>query len=179
MAICHNKNTAAFKALYSEFGSNQTVNSVINRWQKSNNSVEIPSVIAAKEIVKEEQRVLKKDKNTFGKAILGNLSKLGLVKQFNNKYFITNANPITQEFDSERLERNLDRVQKYLQFKNIPIVSAILRRSSESYEIQIDSSQFTSQDLLQESRDNDGVHTLDVIDHLARMFPNIDINLLG
>ena len=178
MAVsCFNINSKEYQALATAYPERLQRDSIINKWQTLNKSEEFPTVQEAKLFVKNQKTAFSLKKRKFGEAVLANLSRLKLISKFKGAYYVNNSNRVTREYDAPTLAKNLAAVQRYLSFKNIPQAAVEIVRTKNSYMIDIDHTLFTKRDIIEESRDNNGTHTADVIQHLGNMFPQVDIRV--
>ena len=179
MARCHNRSSREYKALNAKYNSITTVDGIINKWQQTNKSEKIPDIKEAEAIIKQYKTYFNLQKKEFGNAVLDNLVRQGLVSKWKNNYWVKNSDRLVRKYDEAVLQDNLKKIQRYLSFKNIPLESLKVRRTPKSYILEIQTDLFTKKDILQESRDNDGAHVVDVIQHLGKMFPTVSIDIVS
>lgn len=174
---CYNRNTPEYQALMLEYDSNVAVDSIINKWQTTHKTEDFPTLADANVMLKTMKTAFSLKKRKFAESVLANLSRKNLISRWNDGYYVNNSNGITREYDAPTLAKNLRRVKDYLEFKNIPLDAVDIERTKKAYRISIDQNIFTKKDILEETRENDGTHVADVVQHLGRMFPQLDIEV--
>ena len=82
MAVCYNRNTAEYKALQDKFNSPIIVDSIIDKWQKSNRSELIPTISQVDIFMGQRKAMLSLKKREYSEAILKNLSNKKLISKW-------------------------------------------------------------------------------------------------
>lgn len=179
MATCPNKNTAEYKALQAVYKTELKTNDVINSWQRVNNTDVIPTTVEASRYVKNQKTVYALKQKAFGESLLNNLRREKIIHQYQGTYFINNSNQQTREYDEVFLQKNYDKLQRYLEINNIPLDSISLTRTPKTYKVSVNNDIFTTQDILTKSRSWDTNRSRAVVTHLMRMFPQIKVKMLS
>ena len=175
MAKCFNKNTTEYKALKKVYGSNLTVDSIIDRFQRSAKTDEIPSAEEASDLINDTQVLYSLDKNKFGDALLNNLSRNGIITNNEGAFFVVHGNKETRAHDPVVLEHNLNRLTKYLLHNNISADTINLQRvrSKKTYRVTVNNNMFTTQDIIEERNNKDKTYIYELVRHLLKLFPNV------
>ena len=176
---CYVRNTPEYQTLLGEYKSNTAVDSLINKWQNIYKTDDFPTISDVEVMKKKMKAAFSLKKRDFAESVLANLSRKKWISKWKNNYYVNNSNGITKEYDAVALAKNLEHVKRYLSFKNIPLDSVDIQKTKKSYRISIDSKIFTKQDVIEESRQNDGKHTADIVEHLGKMFPQLDVQILS
>lgn len=181
MSKCFNKNLPEYQALKEEFKSDIVVDSVINNWQSFKKSEDYPTVAEAKTYVKDADVAFSLKTKDFADAVLSNLSRKNLISWSNKyeTYFVNNTIGDEITGNKESLEGNIKSIVRYLEFNNIPKEALSLTKTPKSFTISIKDSVFTPRDILPKTRTNTGTHTNQVLRHLKRMFPQINIAVVN
>lgn len=170
MARCYNKNLPEYKALEKEFATTMMVDGIINRWQASTKSDDYPTVAQAKKIVSELDVVANTSKQAFGELILSNLEQRGLTawSRTNRGYLVAGADK----------EASIKSIYRFLEFSNIPADVISLSATQGTFQVEVNDGNITPR-MMEESRRNpEGTHTLDVLGHLSRSFPQLEIQIM-
>lgn len=177
MAKCFNKNLPEYQALKQEFKDDIIVDSIISKWQSFAKSENYPTIAEAKAYVRDAEVAFSLKTKDFADAVLTNLSRKGLISWSNKyeTYFVNNTRGEETVGNQQSLDANLKAVYRYLEFNNIPKEVVSLEKTPRSYAISIQESVFTPRDILPSSRTATGTHTNQVLRHLKRMFPQINI----
>lgn len=179
MATCPNKNAAEYKALQAVYKTELKTNDVINSWQRVNNTDAIPTTVEANRYVKNQKTVYALKQKAFGESLLNNLRREKIIHQYQGTYFINNSNQQTREYDEVSLQKNYDKLQRYLEINNIPLDSISLIRTPKTFKVAVKNDIFTPQDILTKSRSWDTNRSRAVVTHLMRMFPQIKVKMLS
>jgi hypothetical protein len=181
MAKCFNKNLPEYQALKEEFKSDIVVDSIINNWQSFKKSEDYPTVAEAKAYVKDADVAFSLKTKDFADAVLSNLSRKNLISWSNKyeTYFVNNTRGEEVIGNQESLEANVKSIIRYLEFNNIPKEALSLTKTPNSFTISIEDSVFTPRDILPKTKTNTGTHTNQVLRHLKRMFPQINIAVVN
>tara|TARA_R110002020_G_scaffold36503_5_gene109852 strand:- start:37139 stop:42688 length:5550 start_codon:yes stop_codon:yes gene_type:complete len=174
---CFNKSTPEYQALKSKYKSVTTVDSIINGWQLTTETDEIPTVSDVEVMMQIRRTAFGLKKREFAKSVLANLSRKKWISRLGNDYYVNKSSALTRSYDASVTAKNIKNIQEYLRFKNIPLDTVNIQRKAP-FRISIDPNLFTKSDILQESRENDGTHTADIIAHMARMFPQVNIEVV-
>lgn len=176
---CYNRNTPEYQVLLGEYDNKIAVDSLINKWQNIHDTEDFPTVSDVEVMKKKMKTAFSLKKREFAEAVLANLSRKNFISKWRDNYYVNNSSGVIREYDAPTLARNLEHVKRYLAFKNIPIDSVNIERTEKSYRISIDDNIFTKKDILQENRENDGKHTADIIEHLTKMFPQLNVQVMS
>ena len=175
---CPNKNTDSYRALKSEFKDDARTLSVISAWQNTTGSEDIPNLDEAIEFVKEKNAQYNLKQREFTDSIYGNLSRKGIITRFNNDYYIVQSDN-TRSFNPNIRKYNKDRLYGYFRANNIPLDSIEIQPTEKAQRVKINSKVFSSVDILPESRSFNTNHSREVVLHLMRLFPNINVKMLS
>ena len=182
MASCYNKSLPEYKALQQQFKNDLVVDSVIAKWQKANKTEAYPTVEEAKEFSNNADVLFALKKKDFAEALLLNLSRLKMIsksEKLGGYYYVNNTAENERFYNEETLKQNRKRVLKYLDINNIPRETVTLQRTDKSYRVIVNDGLLSATDILPKSRAAGTSHTLDVLNHLKQMFPQIGISVLS
>ena len=179
MARCPNKNTAEYKALQDVFQTEVRTNSVINTWQDINNSDAFPTPFQANEMMSDQKVAFALKQKSFALSLLDNLRREHIGHTFQGQFLINNSNPVTREYDSMFLDANVKKLYRYLRINNIPADTVTLQRTPKTYRLIVNEDLFTNKDVLEKSRSWDTNRSREVVMHLKRMFPQVNVEMLS
>ena len=182
MSKCYNVNLPEYKALREEFPNESAVNNVISRWQSLTKEDTFPTTEEALQMMEDSKVALSLKQKNFKEAVLTNLSRLKIASVSNElggDYFINNTAPNAREGSPEFLQYNYKRALRYLSQNNIPQGSVTLVRTPKSYRVVVNEDLFSLNDMLPENRKAYGTHTIKVLGHLQRMFPELKMNVVS
>ena len=179
MARCPNKNTAEYRALQNVYGTEIATNNIINQWQDLNDVDTFPTALEASEFVSNQKLLFSLKQKEFGDSLLNNLRRERIGHSFQDKFYINNSNPNTQQYDEFYLNSNLKRLQRYLSINNIPQSRVTIERTSQSYRVTVNEDLFTNKDIIESSRSWDSPRARAVVMHLKRMFPQVSVEMLS
>jgi len=179
MATCPNKNTAEYVALQEVYKTELKTNNIIFAWQKAKNTDVFPSVEQANTFLKNNKTAYALKQRSFGVSVIQNLRKQGLIHSYKGYYLINNSYDNSMVYDESALKYHYDRVIQYLDINNIPLESMDIERTSRSYKISTKDNVFTPKDIMPSSRAWDKPRSRNVVMHLQRMFPQVDIKMLS
>jgi len=179
MARCPNKNTAEYKALQGVYKTEIATNNVINQWQDLNNVDTFPTALEASEFVSNQKLLFSLKQRNFSDSLLNNLRRERIGHSFQNKFYINNSNPNTQQYDEFYLNSNLKRLKRYLSINNIPENRVTIERTTQSYRVTVNEDMFTTKDMIESSRAWDTPRARAVVMHLKRMFPQVNVEMLS
>ena len=184
MAVCYNRNTAEYKALQDKFNSPIIVDSIIDKWQKSNRSELIPTISQVDIFMGQRKAMLSLKKREYSEAILKNLSNKKLISKWNGEWYINTTDRTNRQYgkpESSRRIANLNRlkVERTLQFWNIPSDIVSIERTENTYRISINENMFTPRDIIAQDNNKDHTHVLDIIQHMNSMFPQLKIQVVS
>tara|TARA_B110000977_G_scaffold25928_1_gene32084 strand:+ start:19162 stop:24882 length:5721 start_codon:yes stop_codon:yes gene_type:complete len=182
MSKCYNVNLPEYKALREEFPNESAVNNVISRWQSLTKEDTFPTTEEALQMMEDSKVALSLKQKNFKEAVLTNLSRLKIASVSNElggDYFINNTAPNAREGSPEFLQYNYKRALRYLSQNNIPQGSVTLVRTPKSYRVVVNEDLFSLNDMLPENRKAYGTHTIKVLGHLQRMFPELRMNVVS
>jgi len=179
MATCYNVNDPAYIALKEFYGTDLKTSVVIDRWQRANNSDAFPSLVSAKEMTRQEEIRFNLKQKQFGEATLDNIRDKRIGSRIGGQFFINNSNPQTTAYQESFLENNLKRFYRYLEINNIPQDAFTVTRTPKSYRVDVNPGMFTATDIIEKSRSWDMPRSRQVVMHLKRLFPQINVKLLS
>ena len=174
---CYNRNTAQYKALQERYTSPMVVDSIIDRWQKSSNSDEIPTVIQTDTYLEQQKVAFDLKKRTYKESLLANLSRKNIISKYQGEYYVNNTNQETLQLDRRLLYSNRDKVVNLLDYWNVPSESVLITPTPKSFRVEIDENVFTKKDILPETTNKNSTHILSILQHLNQMFPDVTINV--
>ena len=178
MAKCPNRNTAEYKALYEEFGSNIVTDNLINAYQDLNNTDTIPSIQQAMDFVDDNQTALSVRKREFAESVISNLiSKKLVTKKYKGYNYVNATDGLSFVADKNILDKNIKKIRRYLEINNIPQDTVQILKTTRSAKIIVRDNLFSIQDILPQTRGD--LKTTDIIVHLERMFPQIDVEVMS
>lgn len=180
---CINRNTSEFQALKQEFKTDIKTENIIDTWQKLNKSQEFPTVAEALTMAKQQQTLFSLKTREFSDALLGNLSRLGYGSKYNNRFYINNSERTTWDsntwsYNESVLQKNLTLAKRYLRINNIPEEAVTFRRTDKAYEVIVQDNMFTPKDLIKAQENNKSTHSVQLVQHLANLFPQINIEVV-
>jgi len=183
MARCPNKNTAEYKALRSNFNNDVATINVINSWQDLNKSEMFPTVAEALEFDKSRKVFHSLKQREFSDAILGNLSRLKLGSKLGEKFYLNNSDrttwdPDTWVYNEKILEDNHTLAKRYLAINNISESAVEFKRTEKSYEVIVNDNMFSPSDIVKASENRTTPHSRQLIIHLQRLFPEVNIKIM-
>ena len=178
MARCPNKNTAEYKALQDVFQTEMRTNNVINDWQDLKNTDTFPTPFEANEMVQNEKVSFALKQKEFAYSLLDNLRRERIGHTYQGQFFINNSNPATREFDEMFLDANIKRLYRYLKINNLSAETISLNKTPMTYRLTVNEDMFTNKDMLESSRSWDTPRAREIVMHLKRMFPQINVKML-
>ncbi len=178
MARCPNKNTAEYKALLDVFQTEVRTNNVINNWQDLKNTDTIPTPFEANEMVTNDKVAYALKQKQFAYSLLDNLRRERIGHTYQGQFLINNSNPATREFDEMFLDANIKRLYRYLKVNNLSADTITLQKTPMTYRLMVNEDMLTNKDMLESSRSWDTPRAREVVMHLKRMFPQVDVKML-
>jgi hypothetical protein len=179
MARCPNKNTAEYKALQSVYKTELNTNNIITSWQDLNNTDVFPTIVQAGEFVNNQKIAFSLKKDAFAKSLLYNLNRERIGHILGENFLINNSTKEVKEYSSVVLESNVKRLYRYLRLNNIPAESVSLERTAKSYKLTVNENLLSATDILESSRSWDTPRAREVVMHLKRIFPQINVKMLS
>tara|TARA_R110002012_G_scaffold321957_1_gene552788 strand:+ start:7564 stop:13437 length:5874 start_codon:yes stop_codon:yes gene_type:complete len=178
---CPNKNTVQYKALLKVFKTDLITTNVIQSWQSATGSEAIPTVTEANKYASDKKVLHNLKQREFGLALLNNLRRERIIHSHQGAYYINNTEQDVETIrpSDELIESNIKRLERYLQVNNLPATSIKLDKTPKTFAVTVDSSLFSAKDMLEKSRSWDLPRTRKVVQHLMRMFPDVNIALLS
>lgn len=178
---CPNKNTVNYKALLEVYNTDLITTNVIQSWQNSTGSEAIPTVTEAANYAKERKALHNLKQRDFGEALLNNLRRERIIHSFQGVYYINNTE---QNVDSllpndDIVDSNKKRLLRYLDTNNIPEESIKLSKTPNTYAVTVESSLFSTKDMLEKSRSWNDPRSRQVVSHLMRVFPGLKAIILS
>ena len=183
MAVCYNKNTAEYKALQSKFNNPIITDGIISKWQKSNKSDLIPTLVQVDTFLNQEKALFSLKKREYSEAVLRNLYDKGLISQWNGEWYINTTDRTKKQYgkpESNRRNANINRlkVERTLDFWNIPLETVSIERTENTYRISINENVFTPKDIIAQDDTKNHTHVLDIVQHMSSMFPQLNIQVV-
>ena len=179
MAKCPNRNAAEYKSLQKVYKSEIQTDNIINKWQELNDTDIFPSVIQAKEFIKNNKAVFSLKQKKFSENLLANLVNKRILHSYQGFYLVNNSNPATFKYDEQFLQANLKRLKRYLEINNIPLNSLNINRTPKSYKVEVVNNVFTPKDIIEKSRSWNTPRSRAVVSHLRKLFPQIGAKLMS
>lgn len=176
MSRCPNKNTAEYKALLSEFGSMIKVNNLIINYQDANNTEDIPSVVDVRNYLRSRRSFIKSQKQDFKAHIENNIIRLGIGVRTNEGVYLYKSE------DPDTAINNLQRAKRFLESNNIAYGGQNAVQFLEldnTYLLRIDEDNLSVDDSSLKNLDSSRGRVISIINHFAKIFPNLDIQILN
>tara|TARA_R110002020_G_scaffold5834_1_gene23885 strand:+ start:37100 stop:43060 length:5961 start_codon:yes stop_codon:yes gene_type:complete len=181
MAKCFNRNTPEYKELLNKYESPMVVDTLINGWQVVTKSNNIPTLFDVGQFISNQKVFYNLERKNVAESILFNLGPKGekkLISKWNGEFYINNTN---KEFkntkgDPVTLERNRIKVQRILDYWQINPEAVSIEKTERSYRIKILHNNLNLTDSILESKDV--THANDIIEHLTRLFPDLDVKIM-
>jgi LysM repeat protein len=177
MATCYNRNTTEYKALLDTYELPIVVDSIINGWQVANRSSSIPTLFDVEQFVKSQRVYNSLENKNIADSILENLRTRKLISRFEGDFYINNTAEGAIKGDPVTLSRNRDKVERLLDFWQVNSDAINIKQTDKSFRINIDDSKITTEDALLKSEDL--THAADIIQHLTRLFPDVNIKVMN
>lgn len=178
MANCPNRNAPEYKTLLEVYKTNIATDNVINNWQKLNRTDVFPTIEEADDFVKNQKKTLKAEQIDFSMNILNNLSNAGLITKYQNKYVINNSTKGSVNYDPTLIDNNIEKIKRYLEFNGIPSDIFSLSNVGASVMISIDDTRITK-NIIDLATLKNKVNAPDILVHLQKMFPQIEIEVMS
>ena len=179
MARCPNKNTAEYKALQEIYSSEIATNNIINTFQDLNGVDTFPTLVEADQMLSNQKIAFSLKKKSFGENLLSNLRREKIGHNYLNEFYINSSDPRTKEFSQVVLDSNYKRFLRYLEINNISQDTVTATRTKNSYRIKVNDNLFTDKDMLESSRSWDTNRARNVVMHLKRLFPQVNVKMLS
>ena len=195
MARCPNKNTAEYKALQEVYKTELKTNNVINAWQSANNTDMFPTTVEAANFIKTNKAAFSLKQRDFGKSVIENLRRKKLIHLYKGYWVVKNSYDNSWVYDAKALSDNYKSILKYLETNNIPrkaidlsekmidspekMIDLNRTKSKRTYTVKVLDNLFTPRDMLESSRDWDKPRSREIVLHLKRMFPKLEIKMLS
>jgi len=181
MAKCPNRNTAEYKTLKAEFGTNIKTDNIINVYQEINNTEDIPTVAQAKAYLKDQKAALSAKKLDFREALEKNIIGTRRASRYNDVIYVNNTAKGTRISNKKIAENNIERLGSFFDQNNItysmyPGKMVQFVETENTYKILINEDLFTMRDVIPEGRENPAGPVRAILSHLNRMFPQVQIN---
>ena len=189
MATCFNKNTAEYKALQGKYTNPIIVDSMISSWQKSNGSDLIPTIVQVDKYISQKESLFSLKKKSYSNSVLNNLKDKNLISMYEGDWYVNTTvrdTPIIsgQEYGKPESSRRIAdinklKVQRALDFWNIPQETVSIQRTKNTYRISIDENMFTRKDVIAQDNNKDHTHVLDILQHMGSLFPQLNIQVVS
>ena len=174
---CYNRNTAQYKALQERYTKPMIVDSIISKWQSSNRSEEIPTIVQVDKYLNQQEVAFNLKKRTYKESLLANLSRKNIISKYQGEYFVNNTNQNTLRLDRRLLYSNRDKVLNLLDHWNVPRESVMITPTPKSFRVEVDENMFTRRDILPQVNNKNKTHILGIVQHLNEMFPDLVVNV--
>lgn len=179
MSKCYNKNAVEYKALQEIYKDDVMVDSIINKWQSFKKSNLFPSVEEAKSFLKDIETTSDIRVKDFGGMLLKNLSLKNLIS-WSDKYkvyFVNNTTGSERKGNKASLDKNINAIVNFLNNYNIPLSSIDLTDTKKSAIISVNYNAIKPTDVLTKQKIKANNHTVDILNHLKKLFPNVNIQI--
>ena len=177
---CFNKNTAEYKELKAEFGQDIIVDAAIINYQRTTNSTIIPNLNQVQQMQSDMKVMYSTMKREFAEALVGNLIAKGIAtKKYKGYHYVNTTDGQSFVASQSILDKNIRRLYKYLDANNIPAETVSVERTKRSARITVNDGLFKIGDIIPEQRPADTTRTLAIIEHLERMFPQVEIDIVS
>lgn len=177
MARCINKNLNEFKDVAEALGSSIHANSLIVSWQDFNNSDLIPTITEVLEFEKRSKAYYNIKTQEFTNALYSNLVRLKILTKYKGTHYVVSSR--NRVFDASIRNFNLRRMRSYLRMNNINEDSITEFSKGKGLAVEINQGMFLPQDIIPQARKANSPHTKEVVRHLMRMFPQLNVRLLS
>lgn len=178
MAVrCINRSLDEFKLVAKAVGSPIVANSLISAWQDVNNSDAIPSVEEALKFEKQSKTAFNLKRKSFVDALYENMRRKGMISKLGDNWYVVSSKD--RVYNAGIRKFNYDRIQGYLISNNIPLDIFSKKMMGKGLSIKLEPTLLTQRDILPESRSFGTNHTTELIEHLSRLFPSVEIKVLG
>ena len=174
MATCYNKNTKEYKSLLKEYKNPLMVDTVIMDWQLINTDDSMPSIMEARSMIKDQDMLNSAQNNKVGQLLLSNLRSKDLLRKVGSDYFIvSNISGIVEARQTAKLVRN------YLSWNGFSEDSILFRKTKTvgMYRAVINEDIINKGNINYNS--NNSIHSLPILDHLVKKFPNTKYEILN
>ena len=177
---CFNKNTAEYKELKAEFGQDIIVDAAIINYQRTTNSTIIPNLVQVQQMESDMKVMYSTMKREFGQALVRNLIEKKLAtKKYKGYHYVNATDGLSFVANQSILNKNIEKIYKYLDANNIPADTVSIERTKRSARITVNDSLFKINDIVPEKRPADTTRTLAIVEHLGRMFPQVQIDVVS
>jgi hypothetical protein len=177
---CFNKNIAEYKELKAEFGQDIIVDAAIINYQRATNSDIIPNLSQVQQMQSDMKVMHSTMKREFGQALVKNLITAKLATKKYKGFHYVNATDGQSLLANERiLRKNESKIYKYLDANNIPAEVITIQNTKRSAKIIVNDNLFKISDIVPERRPADTTRTLTIIEHLERMFPQVEVSIVS
>ena len=163
---CFNRNTAQWKAINAKYKNPIVVDSIMTKWQESNNTEALPSLQDVNTFLRQKEEAMSVDQNSYKNILLNNFSNRNLVTRVGDMYMV-----------KPDQTKNTQKIYRLMKVWSVPPSSYSVKFMGDGLVLEIDASKFNKSNMIL-SRDNDA-HSLDVIDHMLKMFPQLDIDVVS
>ena len=183
MAKCANRNTAEYKSLKKRFGTNIKTDNIIDNYQQANNTEDIPSVADALKYQRDVKASLASTKLGFMQALGKNIINTRKASRFKGQIYVNNSIKGTMGQTSKaEAENNVAAIEAFLDKNNIPhgpgkLVS--FQETDNTYRVVFNEAAYKPQDAIPENTQKMSGTTKAVLNHLNRLFPQINIQVLS
>jgi len=166
-----------FKAVAEALGSSLGANALISAWQDKNNTDKIPTVDEALKFDKDTKTAYNLKTKDFTEALYGNLVRLGILTKYHDNYYLVQSKD--RVYNPSIRKHNWDRLIGFMKANNIPLKSINKEVKGKGMSISFNQDLFTPQDVLSKSRSFGTNHSTAIINHLKKLFPQIEIEVLS
>ena len=113
----------------------------------------------------------------FTNALYSNLVRLKILTKYKGFYYVVSSR--NKVFDASIRSFNLRRMRSYLRMNNINEDSITEFSKGKGLAVEINQGMFLPQDIIPQARKANSPHTKEVVRHLMRMFPQLNVRLLS
>ena len=161
---CFNRNTAQWKAINAKYTNPIVVDSIMTKWQETNRTDVLPTLQDVEVYLKQKKQMLSVDQTAYKNTLLNNFLERNLIDRAGNMYVIKSAEGLKQ-------------IYRLMKVWNVPSASYNVNTMGLISVLEIDASKFNKSNMIL-SRTEDA-HVLDVIDHMLKMFPQLNLDVVS
>ena len=177
MARCFNRNTASYKKLLDVHGDPITVDLLINDYQKTFSSEEIPSVEAIDMMLQGDDIMFSLRKSSLANALYRNLANKQLISKYKNKWYVNVTVPGVKEGSRLHLGQNVNKLKNYVKLHRLGHAVS-LKRTLNTYEVIVDENLFTAKDVIPIRDNNENTRIPELVNHLTNIFPEVNVRYM-
>lgn len=163
---CLNRNLKEYKVLSDYVGGDILANIYINKWQEANNTDKFPTINQMANFLSIIKKEKKESKEDFKNKVLNNLVELNFITKSGDRYIILN-----DDYANGKMEL----VRRFLYFNNINPEVIEFEKSNDLYNIKLNTNKLNVISNKDFDKNNESPRTVNVIEHLRNLFPDIEI----